>query len=75
MTTTIRNVNKKIFAEFKAEATREGLSVGEALNMAILAWLERRKKKKLSLKDFKPTNWGKGTEKTSEEIDKILYGD
>lgn len=28
-------------------------------------------------KGFKlaPFNWGKGTEKTSEEIDKILYGE
>lgn len=24
--------------------------------------------------DLKPRNWGKGTEKTSEEIDKTLYG-
>lgn len=75
MTTTVRNVNKKMFAELKAEAAREGLGVGEALNMAILVWLERRRKKKMSLKDFKPTNWGKGTEKASEEIDKTLYGD
>ena len=34
-------------------------------------------KKNLPKKPFsslKPTDWGKGTEHTSEEIDKILYG-
>lgn len=75
MTKTIRNVNKRIFAELKAEAAREGLSVGEALNLAILSWLERRKSKKLNFMEMKTESWGKGTEKTSKEIDKILYGD
>lgn len=34
----------------------------------------KRKKPKKSLLDYKPTNWGKGTERVSEQIDKILYG-
>ncbi len=75
MTTAIRNVNKKVFAEFKAEAVREGLSIGEALNMAILSWLDKKKSRKLNFMDMKTESWGKGTEKTSTEIDKILYGD
>ncbi|MBI4488387.1 MAG: hypothetical protein HY694_04830 [Deltaproteobacteria bacterium] len=33
-----------------------------------------QKKKKLSLLKFKPTKWGKGSEKTSEEVDELLYG-
>ena len=33
------------------------------------------KKKKVSFLSLKPVSWGKGTEKTSKEIDKILYGD
>ena len=75
MTTTIRNVNKRIFAEFKAEAVSEGLSVGEALNLAVTAWLDSRKKKRLKFLDYKPARWGKGSEKTSKEIDQLLYGD
>ena len=27
----------------------------------------------ISILNLKPRDWGKGTEKTSEEIDKILY--
>ena len=77
MATTIRNVNKKLFADLKAEAVIEGLTVGEALTMAIYEWVEKRKtkKRKLNFLDLKPVSWGKGTEKTSKEIDNIVYGD
>ncbi len=77
MTMTVRNIDKKLFSELKSEAVRDGLTVGEALSIAIYEWLEKKKakKKRLDFRDFKPTSWGKGTEKTSEEIDKILYGD
>jgi len=35
--------------------------------------IKRKKKPKLSLLDLEPKDWGKGTEKLSEEIDKELY--
>ena len=35
----------------------------------------KAKKRKLNFMNMKTESWGKGTEKTSEEIDKILYGD
>lgn len=35
--------------------------------------IKKKKKPKLSLLDLKPKDWGKGTEKLSEEIDKIIY--
>lgn len=77
MTTTIRNLDKKLFAEFRAEAVKDGMTVSEALEMAIYQWLGKKKakKQKLNILNIKPVDWGKGTEKTSEEIDKILYGD
>lgn len=31
------------------------------------------RKPKLSILELKPISWGEGTEKTSEEIDKIVY--
>ena len=37
-------------------------------------WLEKKERKnKMSILDIKTKNWTKGSEKTSEDIDKILY--
>lgn len=78
MNIAIRDVDENLFKEFKAEAAREGTSVGKILTMAMRFWLERVKKKKKvrkSLLDLKPFDWGKGSENSSEEIDAILYGE
>ena len=74
MQITIKNVQEHVFREFKAESIREGLKIGNSLTLAMGLWLEKTKKKpKLSLLDLKPKDWGKGTEKLSEEIDRIVY--
>ena len=74
MQITIKNVQEQVFREFKAESIREGLKVGDSLTLAMGLWLEKSKKKpKLSLLDLKPKDWGKGTERLSEEIDRIVY--
>ncbi len=74
MQVSIKNVEEDIFREFKAETVRERLKMGKALSLAMKLWLENKEKRpKLNLLDFKPKRWGKGTERTSEEIDKILY--
>ena len=71
---SIKDVEKQVFREFKAESIKDGLKIGKALTMAMKLWLETRDKKpKMSILDFKPRSWGKGKEKTSEEIDNILY--
>jgi len=40
-------------------------------------WLDEHKKtkKRRSMLQLKPVDWGKGTEKASVEIDEILYGE
>ncbi len=74
MTTTIRNLDKELFNEFKSYTIKEGLNLGEALNLVMSEWLSRKKTKKtLSLLSLKPISWGKGTERVSSEIDKIIY--
>lgn len=74
MQITIKNVQEHVFREFKAESIREGLKIGNSLTLAMSLWIEKsRKKPKLSLLDLKPKDWGKGTEKLSEEIDRIVY--
>ena len=74
MQITIKNVQEHVFREFKAESIREGLKVGDSLSLAMGLWIEKSKKKpKLSLLNLKPKDWGKGTERLSEEIDRIVY--
>ena len=73
MQVSIKNVDEKVFREFKAESVRDGLKVGQAMSLAMGLWLGKKKAKK-SLLDLKPSDWGPGTERLSEEIDEILYG-
>ena len=75
MNITIRNISRKIYQEFKAEAARRGLKIGEALTLAMQEFMKSEKKKTLSILDFEPFDWGEGTETVSEDIDTILYGD
>ncbi|MDP3729043.1 MAG: hypothetical protein Q8R18_06365 [bacterium] len=71
---SVKEVNEEIFREFKAESTREGLKVGQALTLAMEQWLSHEKRRpKLSLLNLKPIKGGKGTERLSENIDKVLY--
>ncbi len=74
MQLSVRDVDKKVFREFKAQAVREGMPVGKALSLAMVFWMGQNAKPVKSIKDLKIANLGKGTEKLSEEIDKILYG-
>lgn len=73
MQLSVRDVDGKVFKNFKVEVTKEGLTIGKAITMALDQWVENKRKNENFL-DLKPIDWGKGTEKTSEEIDKILYG-
>ncbi len=71
---TVREVDPDTFREFKAEATKRGITLGVALTLAMEKFkTELGGKRKLML--WKPTPWGKGTEHVSEEVDKILYGE
>ena len=71
---TVREVDEKAFREFKAEAIRQGLTVGTALTLAMEKFRTELGKKK-QLKLWKPTSWGEVTEYISEKMDDILYGE
>ena len=74
MQVSIKHVEEDVFREFKAQSVKEGLKVGGALTLAMKCWMEKKKKTpQLNILDYKATDWGKGTERTSEEIDSILY--
>lgn len=71
---TVRDVDPKIFQEFRAAAVDKQMKVGIALTLAMKKFLEELLEKKQKFTLLKPVSWGAGTEKVSEEVDKILYG-
>jgi len=53
----------------------EGMRMGDAVTQAMELWIrETNKQPNSRLKEIETFNWGKGTEKTSSEIDELLYG-
>ncbi len=70
---TVREVDPKVFQEFKAEATRFGLTIGTALTLAMEKFKAELQRKKGRFTALRPMPWGKGTERLSEEVDAILY--
>ncbi|MEE8400536.1 MAG: hypothetical protein V3R86_00070 [Candidatus Hydrothermarchaeaceae archaeon] len=78
MNITIRDVDERVFRKFKAEAVIEGARLGSAVTNAMKFWIDKKKKEKRpekSLLNLKPIDWGLNTEKSSVEIDEMLYGD
>lgn len=76
MDTTIRNIDEEAYRRLRTWAAHEGVSIGEALSQLVFQHVElpTKKRRKVSFWDYKPTGWGPGTERTSEEVDEIVYG-
>jgi len=72
----VRNVDENAFRNLKVKAVEEGLSLGKAITQAIRAWVNKPlpPKRRAPILDFKPVDCGPGSERTSMEIDKIVYG-
>lgn len=76
---TIRNVNPEFWREFKASAIKKGLSVGEAINLALKTFTmeteAKKTKKQKEIWDLEPVAFsGPDAEHLSENIDNVLYG-
>ena len=73
----VRDIDEETFRKFRARAIERRLKLGLALTLAMENFLkeeENKVHKKIRSPRLKPFSWGKGTEKTSKEIDEILYG-
>lgn len=74
----IRGIEEEIYMKFREKALQEKMKIGEALTLAMKEWLKKEKIRKKSnpknLLKIKPFDWGRGTERTSKDIDGILYG-
>lgn len=73
MDTTIRNIDPFVYKKLKTKAAQEGISIGEAVTMAVSEWLGLSKKKIRSIIDIKPEHFDKQNRNLSEEIDVVLY--
>jgi 20S proteasome alpha/beta subunit len=79
MNITVRDINPAFWRELKLEAVKKGMTVGQAVNLALDALLhanhENKKKSKVSFWDIKPAApKTKDAEKLSTMIDDVLYG-
>ena len=77
MNVTIRNMDEELYREVRSRAVEENRTVAEVLKDAMKSYLlaHPKRERTLSLRDWRPVDWGAGTENTSQEIDKILYGE
>ena len=69
----IKNVDVRAYKAARLLAIRNDKNVGEIVSEAIV--LLTRQGEKRGLAAAKPLHLGRGTEKLSQEIDEILYGD
>ena len=76
MDTTIRNLDERAYRDLKAWAVREGMTIGQAVNEAIRAYLAGPSARRgtRSLEELKPVPYPEGNERLSEEIDAVVYG-
>ncbi len=79
---TFRKVNDKVITEFRVEAARLKLNLGEAITEAIQLWLYAKKRKINIYSIEKDPLWLSikepidiGYETSSKTIDKELYGE
>ncbi len=77
---TIRDVNSGYWRKLKVEAVKEGLTIGEAINLALESWLHDKidkikKTKSKSFWDLKPFKYeGEDAGKLSIKVDEVVYG-
>ena len=76
MNTTIRNLDSRAYRALKARAALEGKTIGEAVNEAIRAYLDRPggREKRGSLRHLTPRDFPPGNEGLSGSVDAIVYG-
>ena len=77
MDTTIRNLDEGAYRSLKARAALAGKTIGEMVNEAIRAYLARPNfpTGPGSLQDLTPEEYPEGTERLSEDIDSVVYGE
>jgi len=74
---SFRDVDERVFREFKAVAAREGLRMGDALNSALALFTAQargRQAKRAGLLSLEPVGFGPQNRRLSKQADEVLYG-
>ena len=76
MDTTIRNLDEEGYRRLKARAAFTNRTIGELVNEAIEAYLARSGplERRGTLAELRPEAYPSGSERLSEEIDRVVYG-
>lgn len=80
MNITIRDVNSKLWRELKIETVKEGMTIGQAINLALENWIRGHRKRRNGHKvksfwDLNPVKYGgKDAGHLSMKVDETLYG-
>ena len=80
MNITIREINSRLWREAKSESVKEGLTMGQTVNIALEKFLKEHKSKKQDKKtksfwDVSPyTFGGKDSGNLSIKVDEVVYG-
>ena len=77
MNITIRNINPSFWRKLKIEAVKEGMTMGQAINLALENCLKRKQmqKKQKSFWELKPYFYqGPDADTLSTKVDEVLYG-
>jgi plasmid stability protein len=74
--TTIRNLDDEAYRALKAWAALHDKSIGEAMSDMIRSQVGHPQPwfRAGSILDLPPVDFGKGTERLSEDVDEIAYG-
>lgn len=74
---TVRGVDDEVLGTFKAKAAEHKMKIGEALTEAMQIWIRTKEHPKKGCKILARSHsfdWGKNTERTSTQVDDIMYG-
>lgn len=73
----VRDVDEETFRKFRSLSIEKKMKLGEALTKAMVLLIEKQKNttKENKHPKVKPFFWGKGNERASLEVDKIVYGE
>lgn len=74
MPKTIRNIDDAVFKQAKKLASQKDMNLGEAVNEALLNWINSQEEPELTIMDLEPMSLSEKDENLSESYEEELYG-
>ena len=70
----VQGIDIEVYRRFEEKVSKKGIRMCDAMTQAMELWIRETGGCKDSKPDDIVKGWGTGTEKTSTEIDELLYG-